>query len=352
MRYYRLEISEPSSGQVITPPGFDGLLGGATYTSFVNGQTLPGAWNVELDIPVIGQATPQGQAWARVWGISRQEISQAANLNGKNISIFGGMQKGLPLANPAQSGLLVQGFIFQAFGNWIGVDQTLEFVIIAGAAPSGGNGTGGFGTLAKPKNLTLNWKKNTPLGDALTNTLQTAFPGYTVTVNINSGIVRPNDEVGFFPTLEQLAQYARQTSKDVIKTAGYAGVSIVPGQNAISVFDGSQGSSGGTSGSSGTQIAFQDMIGQPTWIEAPNISVKTVMRADISVGDQITLPQAVITNTQAALSSLVNQSLSFEGGFTVVSERHVGNYRQASADSWVTVFECAPNQVGGTGAAA
>ena len=153
MRYYKIVITDPSSGNVITPPGFDGLLGGASYTSFVNGQSLPGAWNVELDIPVIGAATPQGSAGARIWGISRQEISQANDLNGKNISIFGGMQKGLPLANPAQSGLLVQGFIFQAFGNWIGTDMTLDFVINPGQATS--STPGGLGTLPKPKNLVL-----------------------------------------------------------------------------------------------------------------------------------------------------------------------------------------------------
>ena len=356
MRYYRLEISEPSSGQVITPPGFDGLLGGASYTSYVNGQTLPGAWNVELDIPVIGQATPQGFAGAIVWGISRQEISQANNLNGKNISIFGGMQKGLPLANPAQAGLLVQGYIFQAFGNWIGVDQTLDLVIAPGAAPTddGSSSTGGTGTLAKPKNLTLNWKKNTPLGDALTNTLQTAFPGYTVTVNINSGIVRPNDEVGFFPTLEQLAQYALQTSKNIIKTAGYPGVSLIPGQNAISVFDGSQSSSsnagsGSASSSSPTQINYQDLIGQPTWLENTIISIKTVMRADLQVGNQIMLPKTQITNTQAAPSSLINLQSAFQGSFTIQSLRHVGNFRQPSADSWVTVITAYPSQPLGAG---
>jgi hypothetical protein len=334
VRYYRIEISDPSSGKVVTPPGFDGLLGGATYTSFVNGQTLPGAWNVELDIPVIGAATPQGSALARVWGISQQEISQANDLKGKNIKIFGGMQKGLPLANPAQSGLLVQGYVFQAFGNWIGVDRTLDLVINPGQATA--SVPGGLGTLAAPKNIVLNWKAGTPLAGALQSTLSTAFPGSTVTVNIDAGIVRPNDEVGYFPTLEELAQYVTRTSRDIIKTKNYRGVTIVPAQNAFSIFDGS--------GAAGAQkkIEFQDLIGQPTWIEAPNISIKTVMRADISVGDDVSLPQAVTTNTAAAQTSQVNQAVAFQGGFQIVSERHVGNFRQATADAWVTVYEGAP----------
>ena len=345
-RYYRIVISSPQTGSVITPPGFSGLLGGASYTSFVNGKTLPGAWDVELDIPVIGQATPQGQALARVWGVSKQEISQANDLNGMNISIYGGMQKGLPLANPAQAGLLVQGFIFQAFGNWIDVtQQSLDLVIMAGSGSTAANQ--GTGTLKAPKNLVLNWKAGTTLASALTTTLQTAFPGMTVTVSINAGIVRPNDEIGFFPTLEQLSQFVRETSIDIIKTANYAGVSIVVAANAISVFDGSA-----VSGAIPKQINFQDLIGQPTWIEAPNIQFKTVMRGDINVGDQVILPPTQITNSQQSSTSLVNQSVTFQGGFTIVSERHVGAFRQPAADSWVTVLEGAPNALAGAGSAA
>jgi len=342
MRYYRIVISDPSSGQVYTPPGFSGLLGGASYTSFVNGQSLPGAWNVELDVPVIGQATPQGQALCRVWGISRQEIGQANNLNGKNIQIFAGMQKGLPLANPAQAGLIVQGTIFQAFGNWIGVDQNIDLVIVPGFGTAAQ--PGGLGTLAKPKNLVLNWKAGTPLGAALQTCLSTAFPNQKVTVNVSAQLVRPYDEVGFFPTLEQLAQFCREASLDIVKTATYAGVSIVAApNNVISVLDNAQAAA---APAAATQINFQDLIGQPTWIQAPSIQLKTVMRADLSVGGSIKMPAAVVTNTAAAASSLLNQQATFQGTFLTVSMRHVGNFRNPSADAWVTVIDAAPNQVG------
>lgn len=340
-RYYRIEISDPKSGLIITPPGFDGLLGGATYTSFVNDQTLPGAWNIELDVPVIGAATPQGSALCRVWGISRQEISQANDLRNKNIKIFGGMQKGLPLADPKQAGLLVQGTIFQPFGNWIGVDQTLDLVIIPGSGTA--DQPGGIGTLQKPKNIVLNWRAGTQLSEALGSTLKTAFPGAKQTIQISQSLTRPNDEVAFFPTLEQLSQFVLQTSKSIIKTDGYAGVSIVLDGAAISAFDGTA-----TGGGAAKAIGYADLIGQPTWIESPNISIKTVMRGDLSTGDGITLPKTVVTNTQQAASALVNQSVSFQGGFTIVSQRHVGNYRQASADSWVTVIEAAPKQIAGS----
>jgi len=330
-------VTDPSSGNVITPPGFEGLLGGATYTSFVNGKTLPDAWDVELDLPVIDVATSQGFGMARVWGISNQEIAQANDLSGKNIAIYGGMQKGLPLANPAQSGLLVQGNILQCYGNNIGVDRTLDFVIQP--VTSSASNPGGIGSIAKPRNIVLNWPKGQPLSSALQSALSTAFPGVTVNVNISANIVRQNDEVTAYPTLEQLAQYCRQTSLDVVKTANYAGVSIFPSGNTIAVSDGTNQSSAPT-----IAINYTDLIGQPTWIESPNIQIKTVMRADLAVWSQIKLPPTLTINTAAANSYIVNQKLAFQGAFNVVSLRHVGRFRQPTADAWVSVIEAVPQQ--------
>lgn len=345
-RYYSIIITDPKSGKVIVPKGFDGLLGGATYTSYVNGKTLPEAWDVELDIPVIGAATPQGFGTVRVWGVSIDEISQAQNLNGKNISIYVGMQKGLPLANPAQAGLIAKGYIFQAFGFWEGEQQSLDLVIAPGSAS--GTDPGGPGTLATPKNIVLNWKAGTPLADALKTTLQTAFPGYPATVNISSNIVTPGDAPGFYPTLEQLAQYVRQVSRDIVKTKGYPGVSIVLDLDKINVFDNTATSSTGGAAAQPKQIAFTDLIGQPTWIQSPSIVFKTVMRSDIKVNDAVMLPPVVTTNTQNANSQIVNQRAAFQGGFNIISARHIGRSRQPSADAWVSVYEGVPRNNGTT----
>lgn len=344
MRYYRIVITDPKTGNLITPPGFDpSLLGGATYTSYVNGQTLPAAWDVELDIPSIDAATSQGFANLRIWGVSAQEVAQANDLKGKNIMIFGGMQKGLPLANPAQSGLLTSGNIFQSFGNREGTDQTLDFVITPG--PITAQSTGGIGTLGKPKNIVLNWTKGMPLGTAVKNALQTAFPGYQVTESLSSSLVRTNDETHVVPTLEQLAQFVREQSFDIIQTEGYAGASIVPVSTGFAVFDGT-----GSNQPASIQIEFQDLIGQPTWIESPNILFKTVMRADLAVGRSVFLPPTLVLNTQAAMSSQVNQQVSFAGGFSLISQRHVGHFRAPQGDAWVTVCEGAPKVLVGNNA--
>lgn len=342
-RYYRIVITD-KNGKLYTPPGFSAAnLGGASFTSYVNNQTLAAAWNIELDIPVIDAATSQGNSGLRIWGVSVQEIAQANNLNGMNISIYGGMQKGLPLANPAQAGLLVNGKIFQCFGNWQGPAMTLDFVIVP--VPITNSDPGGPGTLAKPRNNTLNWPGGQPLGPALKSCLQTAFPSCTVNMNISPDLVRPagDSPFGFYSTLEQIAQAARAMSLSIIKTTGYQGISIVPVGNVIHVSDGTQ-NSGKT-----YDILFQDLIGQPTWLDPLVISFKTIMRADIPYGAKIMMPQTVITNSAQSTSPLVNQKLTFQGGFNVTSMRHVGDYRAPTADAWVTAFEAgAATPVGNT----
>ena len=290
---------------------------------------------------MINAATPQGFCSVRIWGVSLQEIAQASNLNKKNIQIFGGMQKGLPLANPAQSGLLFSGTILQAFGNWIGTDQTLDFVVMAGTGSA--SQPGGVGTIAAPKNIVLNWSAGQQLSAALAPCLKTAFPNYKQKINISPKIVRPNTEVTFYPTLEQLAQYCLETSHNIIQDPTYPGVALYLQNDTLVATDGSA-----ALGTPATQIAFQDMIGQPTWISAPNITTKLVMRADLAVRGQIKLPPSLVTNSAAAATSLVNQNVSFAGGFQIVSLRHVGRYRAPQADGWVTVVEAAPNQVQGT----
>jgi hypothetical protein len=41
------------------------------------------------------------------------------------------VKKGLPLANPAQAGVILEDTIFQGYGNWIGVEQYLDLVFFS-----------------------------------------------------------------------------------------------------------------------------------------------------------------------------------------------------------------------------
>lgn len=311
-RYYSVEIE-----------------GGATYTSLVGGQTDPNALNVELDISVVGAATPVGGAYVRVWGVGLKAISQSRDLWNKKITVRGGMAKGLPLANPAQAGVLASGLITKAFGNWIMTDQTLDIIFSASAAT---NGTGGVNPKHPNNHLVLNWKKGQALGPALQQALTTAFPGVKIALNIAKNVVAPQDQPGFFANLQQLAFYVGRMSQQIVG-GSYQGVSIVHTGSQITVAD--QGQSGvGT-------LSYTDLVGQPTWIGPQTIQFKTIMRADLNVLDKITMPKTWINSSSegAATAGTNMQAVAFQGQFQIVSMRHVGNFRQPSGDAWCTIFE-------------
>lgn len=311
MRYYSIQITDPTSGAAIR-----------TYTSFVNGKTLPGALNIELDVPVTAFALPYGAAFVRVWGISLKDVAQASDLNGKSISVYAGMQAGLPLANPKQSGLIVQGTIQQAFGNWQGTNQTLDMQITV--AQSIGD---------TPKNISFDWKAGTPLEAVITSTLATAFPGYTSSISISPNLILSHDEPGFYGSMVQFAQYVKQMSQSILG-GSYRGVDIVLKEKTFTVYD-------GTTQTTPLQIGFNDLIGQVTWIASQLVQLSCVMRADLSVSDFIKMPPGQITTSSASLSQY-RQGSVFQGVFQIQTIRHIGNFRQADAASWVTVIDAYP----------
>ena len=310
MRYYEIVISDATSGKPIK-----------TYSSLLaNGQNNSGALTVEMDIPLYAMASPMGAAYLKLWGIGLQDIAQGSKLNGQSIRVSAGMSKGLPLANPAQSGLVLEGTIFQAYGNWQGENQSLDIVCYPYA-----------GTIGNTANLVLNWKAGMPLGTAIANTLAVAFPQYKTTINISPKLVLSHDEPGFYGTLVQFAQYVKQVSQTIVGGT-YSGVSMLVKNNQIIVYD-------GTTTSTPKQLVFTDMIGQPTWIGPQTINVRLVMRGDISVGDYVKLPPGSVTITTQASQPQARNSSAQQGVFQVTVVRHIGNSRQADANSWVTSID-------------
>jgi hypothetical protein len=322
MRSYDLKITDPVSGALIR-----------RYTSLnADGSTNLGALNVEIDCPVFTADLPMGNATIKVWGISIQDISQALDLGphfdangnwvpGKNLQLFAGMAKGLPLANPKQYGLILQGQINSCFGNWQDTVQTLDFVVIT--AP---------GSQAQPVNITHEWPAGQNLGDMVKGALAVAYPNFKCSVETSSNLILGQAEPGFYENIDQFAKYVREVSQHIVKTPGYLGVRIVAQNNQFIVSDATQ------TKPAATTIAFTDLIGQPTWLDISTISFKTVMRADLKPLDYIVLPQTQVT-TSAQSYAQYRQSPTFKGQFQIKSMRHVGNFRQASGESWVTVFE-------------
>jgi len=306
VRYYRIVVRSATGGAVLRE-----------WSSLdAKGNVIPGALNIELDAPVFVMAIPMGAAYVRLWGISLKDIGQAMDLNGQTIEVYAGMSKGLPLANPKQAGLILQGTIQQAFGNWQDTNMTLDFVV----NPAGG-------TLDAPANLVLTWRKGQKLSDAIKATLALAYPTYTASINISDKLVLAQDEPGYYQTLVQFAAYVKQVSQSI---AG-AGVDIMVKDGAFTVSDGSVAATP-------KDIAFTDLIGQPSWTGLQTIQFKTVMRADINPLDYIKMPKAQTTQSQQSYSQY-RQSSTFQGTYLVKSVRHVGNFRQPDANAWATNIE-------------
>jgi hypothetical protein len=293
-----------------------------------NGNTNPAALDVEFDLPVYNLTDPDANsAWLRVWGLGLQDIGNAANLNDLNVAVYAGMAKGLPLANPAQSGLILKGKIFQAFGNWINTDQTVDLNFIAG---------GDIGSPASPQNFPFTWPAGTLLSSAIARTLSTALPGLTQQIAISPKLVLNYDVTGWYQSAQQFADFVNDASSSLIGGT-YHGVSIATNGHTVRVYDGTVAPAANTV----KQIAFQDMIGQPTWIGPGIISVKLVLRADLHVSDTIKLPPSLVTQTSGALLRFQDKS-AFSGNYLIQQVHHYGNFRQPDAASWNTTIQAVP----------
>lgn len=337
-RYYDIAIYN-KDGEVVRPASLASLRLPSTYTSFVNGKTLPGALNIEIQVQAFPFAVPKGGSFVRVWGISIDEISRANDLVDLDITVKAGMQKGLPLARPQQAGVIAQGKIFQSNGNWIGLDKTLDIIVVP--------------TDTKPKDLAFVWKRKQPISDAIRSTLGTAFPDLRIVMAVSDQVVAQADMVGTYKTLPEFSEAIKKVTRlpvyAGIRTQSgtpYAGVDITKRDKVIIVYDGTA-DYGENSFANPKQIDFIDLVGQPTWITAQMINVKTVMRADIQVGDYVKLPKElstpfVLTGQGAGLpGSAARNKLAFQGVFEVRNLYHWGNYRVPSADAWVTTFDAA-----------
>ncbi len=327
MRFYSIVIGQSPSGNA-----------GATYASQVNGVNDPGALLVEMDIPVAAYDTPGGSAQIVISGVSIQTISQGADFNGAPITVSGGMAAGLPLANPAQAGVLIQGQVYQAYGNWIGENMSLVLEIVPAGTVTD--------PPASPLNIVFNWRKGTSLKSAINNLLTTAFPGYGVSINITPNLVNTQDEQAFHGNMTQFGQYLRELSKSIIGPTlngqAYAGVGITLNGKTFYVQDGTSATAPTTTYSAPKQIAFTDLIGQPTWIDYQTLQINVVMRADVAPLDYILLPPGInpITTQAGAVPVGVpaRDSSVFKGTWQIVLMRHVGNSRDPSGTAWITTI--------------
>lgn len=372
MRFYEIKITDPSSGAIWAPTANGQLVKGPapnsnptsgvstdssgvstvtvsakasftpkySFTSHPNGPGQPpdpGALNLNIDLPVSQFHTPQGGGTFQLSGVGLRMVGQSANLNGQNIVLSAGMGKGLPLAtaayNGGQSGIILQGQIWQAWGNWVGTEQTLDFVVFPNdLTPAGG--------------VSFNWQQSQSLSSAIAASLSQAFPSYKQSINV-AALQVPNGATQA-DTARSLMDFARMLN-EITRPVGlkqykdYPGVTATTDGKTIYVFDRT------LPPNKTVKLAFQDLIGQPTWLDPATITFQAVMRADIDINDQIVFPTGIVSPyaqlTAAAVGPNVpaqNKSV-FQGTFTIIGLQHFGNFRQPDAVSWNTTFRAAVN---------
>ena len=316
MRYYTIQVLN-SDGSLYT-----------FFTSYFNGQTDLGALQVQFDVPIYGLAQPASATSVKVWGVDLYTISQAKNFADKTIKVYAGFQSGLPLANLAlqsgHTGLIFQGTIYQAFGNWVGVNQWLELMILPTDLP-----------IAATTNIAFQWSPGQSIQSALNTTLTTAFgSGYKITFAISANLATTEVVTHTSDTLTAFAQYIEQLTQPIVGK-NYTGVQIYPQPNALLVFDNTQPLTTKT-------IYYTDMIGQPTWVDVNTIQATLSMRADLSPGMTLTLPVSQVVSESGVVNRF-NNPAAFQGSFTIQSVRHIGDFRQPDAMAWITVVDCYSN---------
>ncbi len=321
MRYYDIAL---------TPQGASAPV--KRWTSHPNGiyqPPDPGALNIEFDMLIYREATPMGASSITVEGIRLQDLMAATDFAGMQFTMQGGMGIGLPLANPRQAGLLLAGEVFQSFGNWIGTEMNVSFFPMADAHSND-----------NPANINFMWMANSSFDSAITVALAAAYPGVPVTVNVSPLLTINHDEAHSAQDIGQLASYLSSLTQGLLGP-DYPGVDIVYQGGGIFVYDGTQLSVPIT-------IQFNDLVGQPTWISANLIQIRTVLRADIKVGALIALPlgspslPGFVQTTFPSYPSSIKYSAAFTGNFLIQSVRHVGNYRMPDGNAWVSIFNAVP----------
>ncbi|WP_109482486.1 hypothetical protein [Paraburkholderia sp. C35] len=372
-RYFQIRITDPKTGKIFVPnyngkPGFSLQEYDAqmwTYSSLYSyghpatlASNNPNALQVAFDIPVSFMDAPVGDAYVRIDGVSLQEISGGANLNGMNFVMYGGMAKGLPLANPAQIGQLVTGQIKQCFGNWIDTEQYLMFYIQAGgSAPSANQVTGSVpiaGTVpipttnATPPIIRYQCAPGQTMQSAIVACLQTTYPQYSIAGSIDPRLVWSGTAAtGIFQTLPQFANYIRNASLNLVggyapDLTAYSGVRMTLESNTITLFD-------GTAQQTPKQIYVTDLVGQPTLSEPLTIQATCVLRGDIRVGSYVALPlgqlfineKANVGYVQPPPVAAINtkSTIAFQGSYMVSSVRHVGDSRNTQGTAWITLLD-------------
>lgn len=326
MRYYELTLTNAKTGKVLNQ-----------WSSYPNGTYDPGANNIIFDLPVSPGDVPTGQGGITIENVSLADVTNAQQyaatiqngkqVSGANITLKGGMGASFPLNNPQQQGVLMNGSVYQSWGNWIGTEMSINFIPVPAIYQN-----------VNPGNIVWQWFPGQSITDALKATLSVAYPSIPFQSNVSANVATTRLDVAFFSTFAQLAAHIKQLTAGVVSST-YQGVGLVFQSGTITAYD-------GTDENVTINLAFNDFVGQPTWVEPNTIQVQTVLRGDIQVGNFVKFPvgyqglPGFVQTQQASSPSFFKYQSAIQGKFLVNQIRHIGNLREPNLNAWSTLLNC------------
>ncbi|VFS51409.1 hypothetical protein [Budvicia aquatica] len=310
MRYYRIEITDENGGPINDS---EGNVIGPWDTEKTKGVGL----HVVFDIPTLGLDAGIAGASLAVFGLPLSILRHAVNLRGARITMYGGFQDGLPLANPEQSGVVVNGWISMAYGNWVGVNQSLNLTI----SPIPWLTEEGKGIA-----ITLSGERGDKLSDVIRRGLTPAFPEeFPIKINIRDNLIlREPLKVPCYTIFAVAVQIKRIVQSLSGGDTSYAGIRVVAHKGSIEISDDSYEPEE-------KDIAAKDLIGQPCWLGPMVMSFKTPLRTNLSINDRVKLPESLLSGSPLVVGSQQSKlpesaRLNFSGIFQIIAIRHIGEF--------------------------
>lgn len=325
MRYYELSITQPGAG---SPQ----LL---LSTKNKDGRNNANALDIFFDMPVAPSDVGIGAQTITIRGLGIDNLTQGKVFVGGTLVLKGGMQKGMPLANPKQAGVLLVGTVWQSFTNWVGTVQELELRVLPVV-----------GTLDAPAALVLNAPEGVELGSAVVKALQNAYPDKVIQNRLKSQYISVRTLYAYYGVLSNFASDVYSISAGI--SDNNTAIRIAIQKDEFLVYEVAADTSALSAASADRSIValeISDLVGQPSWIKPGVMQVTCILRADIMIGTQIKMPEVAINapgfvqTLAPSLPSSLNYTSAFKGNFLVSLIRHIGGYRSLDDKAWVTVIE-------------
>lgn len=315
------------------------------WTSHPNGIYDPSAHNVIFDFMVVDYAQYAGSMTFTIEGPSITDLLQADHYGPKRMSdstlfrywnyqLYLGMAPdGLPFSGP-QAGqpeprLVAAGSIQESFGNWVGNDMSLSFLLM------------NTGLQVSPP--VLDWLPRQPLSDALQLMLKAAYPGMPQKIRISPALIGPKHGITHVTyTLQSMSHFIKSQTAGANygQAQDYPGVSIYIQNGVLIATDFTQKPT-----KPPVKLSLESFIGQPVWVGGDVMAFNLVMRADILVGDELELPKnyrqlpGFTTTLAQATNYDYDYALAFTGKFWVTAVRYIGQSRSDNGAEWMTIVE-------------